>query len=73
MTNLSPEQLDAIASDFESGWSEQRLDAAGASWRPGMSRLLPDNVQQALHARAVDEGVTDAELIERAVRAYLAV
>lgn len=72
MGNLTPEQLDAIAADFETGWSQERLDATDVVWGPGLSRLLPDDIQKALHVRALDEGVTDTELIERAIRAYLA-
>ncbi|AXE39732.1 CopG family transcriptional regulator [Acidipropionibacterium virtanenii] len=72
MSDLTPEQLDEITADFEAGWSEHRLDAAEVRWGPGFAHVLPDDVRQALHRRALDEGLTDAELIERAVRAYLA-
>ena len=42
--------------------------------RPGYKRkgvVLPDAMIKELKHRAVDLGVTDSELVERAVRAYL--
>ena len=42
--------------------------------RPGYKRkgiVLPDEMIKELKHRAVDLGITDSELVERAVRAYL--
>ena len=70
MTDMTPEEL-AIADDFEKGWSEERLDAAGVRWGPGITEIFPHELTKQIHERACHDGISDIELILRAVTNYL--
>lgn len=72
MNEMTDRHLSAIADEFENGWSEERLDAAKQSWGPALREALPDDIQVRLHERAQAEGLTEAQVIAEALKAYLA-
>ena len=70
ISDMTPEEV-AIADDFEKGWSEERLDAAGVRWGPGITEIFPHGLTKKIHERARHDGISDLELIQRAVPDYL--
>lgn len=72
MNKETDQQLSGMADEFEAGWSDEQLDAAKQSWGPALRDVLPDDVQARLHERAQAEGLTEVQLIAKALRAYLA-
>lgn len=72
MNKITDEQLAAIAEDFETGWSDDRLDASQQTWGPALREVLPAELRAQLHRRAQDEGVTEIQIMADALKAYLA-
>ena len=67
---LTPEEQ-AIADDFERGWSDERLAAARKEWGPGIRHIIPAYLAQKIADRATEEGTTDLQIITYALAAYL--
>ncbi|MCP1388526.1 hypothetical protein M5J20_10100 [Corynebacterium sp. TA-R-1] len=68
---MTPEEI-AIAEDFESGWSEERLDHAEVSWGPGLLQVLSPDLANKIRERAEQDGTSDLEVIRLALTQYLA-
>lgn len=62
---------EAIADDFERGWSDERLDAAEFSWGPGIVEALPRSLSEKLAEQARRDGVSEMAVIRAALDSYL--
>lgn len=69
MSDMTPEEL-AIADDFEKGWSDERLDAAGVRWGPGLVDALPHVLAKKIAEQAQRDGTSDLQVIQTALFEY---
>ena len=67
---MTSEEL-RIAAEFESGWTDERLDAADINVGPGLVKALPAGLIQQVFKRADAEGISPVELIHLAISDYL--
>lgn len=63
---------EAIADDFERGWSSERIAAAQRAWGPAVSDGLPVWLNRQLAERAHAEGRSELGIIQEALTRYLA-
>lgn len=68
--SMTPEE-EAIAAEFEQGWSAEQIAAATTRLDPAAAGLLPAYLTDMLHQRAQDEGISELSLLRKAVETYL--
>lgn len=68
--NMTPEE-EAIAAEFEAGWTPEQIAASTVRLGPAASALLPTYLNEMLHQRAQQEGTDELDVLRQAVEAYL--
>lgn len=67
---MTPEEID-IAEHFERGLSDSELRAATVRFGAGAIELLPPQLSQLLHERAVKDGQSQLDVMRKALESYL--
>lgn len=67
---MTPEEKD-IAEHFDRGLSDSELSAATIRFGAGAIELLPPQLSQLLHDRAVKDGQSQLDVMRKALESYL--
>lgn len=68
--HMSDEEV-KIAEHFERGLTDEELEKATQFFGPASSELLPSYLNRLLQERAIRDGVSEIDIIRKAVEAYL--
>lgn len=66
---MTPEEQ-AIADDFERGWSDERIRAAHKEYGPGIRHMIPEEIMKKIREQADREGTRELDVINEALAAY---